>query len=75
MIEFGKTTVNLSTAPFLVKMMEQEDNEIRIIVALPTYGEKDIDGNISENSKLNDLLTECVPISADMDNMYEFVLR
>ena len=75
MIVFGKTTIEVSTAPFLIKMEEREDNEIKFVIALPAYDDNSIDINKTGNPKLDDLLLKAVPVCADRDNIYEIVFE
>ncbi len=39
-INFGKENEGISSAPFLIKTIEEMDNEIKFVVALPVSGEK-----------------------------------
>ncbi len=73
-ISFGKENEEISSAPFLVKTIEEMDNEIKFVVALPVSGEKG-DINDTGNSVINDILSECVPIYPDEDNLYEIVFE
>lgn len=75
MIAFAKTTHKISTAPFLIKTEEHEDNEIKFIVALPFYDEKDTGNEQTGNPELDNLLETAVPIREDRDNLYEIIFE
>lgn len=72
---FGKDNSELKNAPFLVRTIEKEENEIKFIVALTTYGEKGSETVDTGNKVLNDLLQESVPLNPDYDNMYEIIFE
>jgi hypothetical protein len=75
MIVFGKTTPKISSAPFLIKTEEQAVNEIRFIIALPAYDEKDTGKEPTGNSRLDNLLEKAVSIREDPNNLYEIVFE
>ena len=75
MILFGKENDEISSAPFLVKTIEEMENEIKFVVALPIQGKKESDINDMENSALNKILSECVPVYPDENNLYEIIFE
>lgn len=82
MLEFGvdnkKITANCSNAPFLLSIDDNEDNRLRIVIALPKRGEEgegvDIEGAASDfDRKLNEMLMQSYPVCEDMDNVYQIL--
>ena len=74
MIQFGQENKEMRTAPFLIRAIEETDNALRVLVAIPVAKEK---GEIidAETSELNHLLSTCVPLSPDENNVYEIVFE
>ena len=72
MIKFGSENEDIFTMPFLIKALEEEDNILKLIVALP---QKE---NVTEKMdittpNLKDILEKAVPIYANEDELYEIV--
>lgn len=75
MILFGKENDEIVTAPFLVKTIEEDENEVRFIIALPIQGEKGTDINDTGIPILNKLLVESISIYPDENNLYEILFE
>ncbi|MBQ8934911.1 MAG: hypothetical protein IJ049_00695 [Oscillospiraceae bacterium] len=75
MIEFGNENRELNTAPFLVKAIEETDNNITFIVSLPMEGEKGTAIDDAENLGIKELLAKSMPIYPDDKNMYKIVFE
>lgn len=75
MIVFGKENTEISMMPFLVKMIEEEDNVVKFIVALSVQGEKGTGVNDIVIPEMNKLLHETTPIYPDESNMYEILFE
>ncbi len=74
MFLFGKDE-SLSHAPFLLKLEENEDNTLRIIVSLARVGEKeDIDLDAFD-STLKDILSGARPIYPSDDEIFEIIFE
>ena len=74
MIQFGQENHEMRTAPFLIRAIEEMNNALKVIVATPIAKEK---GTIidAETSELNHLLSTCVPLSPDENNVYEILFE
>ena len=75
MILFGTENEEMSTAPFLVKTIEEGENGIRFIVSLSIQGKKGIDRNDIGIPALSKLLLESTPICPDENNLYEILFE
>lgn len=71
---FEEKNIEIITAPFLVKAIEEE-NSIRLIVALPIQGEKNSDIIDTKIPELNKLLKESTAIYPDKNNLYEIMFE
>ena len=74
MIRFGQENQEMRTAPFLIRAAEETNHALSVLVAMPVAKEK---GEIidAETSELNHLLSTCVPLSPDENNIYEIVFE
>lgn len=79
-LEFGtdneEITKNCSSAPFLLSINDDPDNQLVIVIALARRGEKgaDIDMSVYPNNndpKLREMLMNSYPVYEDMDQVYE----
>ena len=73
MIKFGNENDDMNSAPFLFKTIEEMDNEVKFIVALSIKGKQGCGINEEDNPALGKILSECVPIYPDEDNLYEIL--
>ena len=73
MIKFGNENDDMNSAPFLFKTIEEMDNEVKFIVALSMKGKQGCGINEEDNPALGKILSECVPIYPDEDNLYEIL--
>ncbi len=73
MIKFGNENNDMNSAPFLIKTIEEMDNEVKFIVALSMKGKQGCGINEEDDSALGKILSECVPIYPDEDNLYEIL--
>ena len=82
MLEFGvenkEITENCPNAPFVLSINDNEDNQLRIVIALPKRGEmgEGVDLNESTNdfdNKLNEILMQSYPVYEDMNNVYQIL--
>lgn len=71
---FGEDN-GLKIAPFHIKTIEEEGNEIKFIVAMPKIGIKGSGFVDTGNSNLNHLLQKSVPLNPDYDDMYEIIFE
>ena len=60
-------------APFVLSVTDNADNELRIILSLAKTGQKCITDD--DNTKLNEILDNAIPLQADGDNIYEIVFE
>ena len=60
-------------APFVLSVTDNADNELIIILSLAKIGQKCITDD--DNTKLNEILKNAVPVQADEDNIYEIVFE
>lgn len=74
MIKFGDETVMMNSAPFLIRTIEGQDNDISFIISLPFKGEK-VDVYDTGIPALNEVLTGCTPIYPDENNTYEIIFE
>ena len=58
-------------APFVLSVSDNADNELIIILSLAKIGQKCITDD--DNTKLNEILKNAVPVQTDEDNIYEIV--
>lgn len=78
MINFGTENKELKTLPFLIKSIEEVDNDITFIVSLPIIGEKGTGIEEIEDMEipgLKELSIESRPIYPDENNLYEIVFE
>lgn len=74
MILFGEENKEMTTVPFLVKTIEEE-NGIRFIVALSIQGKNGTDRNDMGIPALSKILLEATPIYPDENNLYEVLFE
>lgn len=74
MIAFGEDD-NLRNAPFLIKSIEESDNEIHYIVELSYEGKNETDIDDTGIPKLNDILKKATPIYPDNNEAYEIIFE
>ena len=60
-------------APFVLSVTDNADNELIIILSLAKIGQKCITDD--DNTKLNEILKNAIPVQADGDNIYEIVFE
>ena len=58
-------------APFVLSVTDNADNELRIVLSLAKIDQECITDD--DNTKLNEILKNAVPVQADEDNIYEIV--
>lgn len=75
MINFGLENEEINTAPFLIKAIEEENDNLKFIVALPTEGQKGTDIDDIEISALKKILSESTPIYPNKNNLYKIVFE
>ena len=79
MLAFGTDNEEISrlqTSPFLLSMTDLPDNELSIIIALPSVGEEGEDLDLSAYPQQNieavkPMLLKSCPVYEDEDNIYE----
>lgn len=74
MIKFGEETDGMKSAPFLIRTIEGQNNDISFIISLPYKGEKR-DVYDTGIPKLNEILADCTPIYPDENNTYEITFE
>ena len=78
MLEFGGENLEINEksrlAPFLLSLSDDQDLTLRVVIAFPKDGEAGTDPE-SLNEKVKVLLDKCVPVGADMDQVYEIVFE
>ena len=60
-------------APFVLSITDNADNELSIILSLAKIAQKCITDD--DNTKLNEILKNAIPVQADGDNIYEIVFE
>lgn len=75
MINFGLENEEIKTAPFLIKAIEEENNNLKFIVALSIEGQKGTDIDDIGILGLKEVLAESTPIYPDENNLYEIVFE
>lgn len=60
-------------APFVLSVTDTRDNELRIILSLAKTGQMGISND--DNTKLNEILENAVPVQTDEDNLYEILFE
>ena len=82
MIAFGIDTIeNGQSAPLLMSFEEGQNNEIRLVVALVSKGEKESDINdmgmpeLKEMPKLKEMLKNSSPLYPSVEQIYEIVFE
>lgn len=75
MIKFGDDTDIMNSAPFLIKTIEGQNNDISFIISLPFEGEKGADVDDIGIPALNEILTDCIPLYPDENNTYEIIFE
>lgn len=78
MLEFGGENLEINEksrlAPFLLSFSDDQDLTLRVVIAFPKDGKAGSNPG-SLNEKVKDLLDKCVPVGADMDQVYEIVFE
>lgn len=75
MIKFGNENDNINSAPFLIKAIEGQDNNIAFIISLVLEGEKGADIDDTGISVLNEILSNSIPIYSDKNNTYKIIFE
>lgn len=82
MLEFGteneEITANSPNAPFVLSIDDNEDNRLRIVIALPKMGEPGEgieESDYRNNEKLKEMLMSSCPVYEDMDNVYQILFE
>lgn len=83
MLEFGtenkEITVNSPSAPFILSINDNADNQLKILIALSKKGEKEnLDLKEYPNdggNKLQKILMHSSPVYEDMDNVYQILFE
>ncbi|MDO5096006.1 MAG: hypothetical protein Q4D65_05540 [Peptostreptococcaceae bacterium] len=75
MLQFGTDNSIISRAPFLIKMVEGEDNDIAFVISFAAKGEEGERVFDADNSALNKLLAESAPLYPDENNSYEIIFE
>lgn len=77
MIEFGVNN-NIQHLPFLIQSIEERDNNVKYIIALPNIGNKgeiELESEFTNNPALVKILSECSSIYPDENNLYEIFFK
>lgn len=79
MLAFGTENKEISPhAPFLLSMNDTEDNQLKIVIALPKRGEigEGIDPEeYGNNDALKEMYMQSYPVYEDMDNVYQILFE
>lgn len=75
MIVFGNNIETGQSAPFLLSFEERQDNEIRLVVALASKGEKGSDIHDMGMPELKKLLENSFPLYPSEEQIYEIVFE
>lgn len=77
MIGFGAEN-NIHRLPFLIRAAEEQDNDVKYVIALPRVknkGETEADKNFTDDPGLKKIISESSPIYPDENNMYEITFE
>ncbi len=82
MLEFGtenkEITENSKCAPFALSIEDNDDNCLKIVIALSKSGKQGEGAEelfIKNNKKLNELLMDSYPVYKDTDNVFEITFE
>ena len=70
MISFGSEQEAMEHAPFLLRLCDDEDGVLRVVIALAQTGEVG-DGERTGNPGIDAILEQCRPIAPDENEVYE----
>lgn len=76
MLKFGTENKEITSAPFILSISDNSDNQLKIAMALSKRGEKGEELDLREFSsnggdKLQEILIRSYPVYEDMDNVYQ----
>lgn len=71
MIKFGCENTQMKKGTFLIKLEEGEENSLKVVVSLSTYGE--VGENIPDDAKgvIRSILKKAKPLYSDNEEVYE----